>query len=90
MKNNSLRIDKIGIRTVIRLIKYIYYISPSFFILSCMFSIVTGFTSILSVYGLKLLINTISDVTVSRTQGVIKSLILYGIINNLDWQPIFR
>lgn len=71
-------------KTVIfRLIKYIYNISPIFFISSLMFTILMGITSALSVWALKLLVNFISEASVASNTDFIRVLLIFGAINLL-------
>lgn len=74
---------KISRKTVFRLIKYIYDISPKYFILSLMFKVLMGFTSALSVWVLKILVNFISSVSSADGSSFFRVLIVYGTINVL-------
>jgi ABC-type multidrug transport system fused ATPase/permease subunit len=76
MENSSIRKTK---ETIKRIIKYIFHISPKFFYLNIIFTIVLGFTSAMSIWSTKLLINGIVNVNVNN--NFIKILITYAVIN---------
>lgn len=64
-----------------RLMKYIYRISPKYFIYNVVLTILIGFTSAMSIWATKLLINGIVDVSANRGNSFIRILILYAVIN---------
>lgn len=80
MAANKKRIAK---ATMWRLIKYIYFISPKCFWLSLIFTVLMGFTSTLSIWSLKILINFISRVSSTGSGDFLKVLTIYGGANIL-------
>lgn len=61
-------------------ITYIYKISPLYFFINILFTLLNGISSGFSIYGTKLLINTITN-TNNGQSTFVKTLIIYSIIN---------
>lgn len=78
MKENTYIKIKSSIK---RIIQYIYKVSPSYFIFSLLFTILTGFTSSISILGTKLLINGIVEASTTKEDNFILILIVYATIN---------
>lgn len=78
MKENTYIKIKSSIK---RTIQYIYKVSPSYFIFSLLFTILTGFTSSISILGTKLLINGIVEASTTKEDNFILILIVYATIN---------
>lgn len=72
---------KRAIKSIKRVMKYIYKISPINFILTFVFTILIGLTSAMSIWATKLLINGIAEITTDNNDNFIKILILYAVIN---------
>src|SRR5699024_10681771 len=68
-------------KSIKRVMKYIYEISPINFILTFVFTILIGLTSAMSIWATKLLINGIAEITIDNNYNFIKILILYAVIN---------
>lgn len=68
-------------KTIKRTIKYIYKISPGYFIISLLLTILMGTTSAMSILGTRLLINGIVEITKKESYNFILILIIYGVIN---------
>ena len=69
------------INTLKRTMKYIYKISPKYFVINLLFTILIGFTSAMSIWGTKLLINGIVKATTNSEYNFINILIIYAGIN---------
>ncbi|WP_353093585.1 ABC transporter ATP-binding protein [Tissierella praeacuta] len=80
MKENEYRRMRNSIK---RIMKYIYEISPKYFIVSLLFTILVGFTSAMSIWATRLLINGIVKTTLNKGSNFIRILIIYGITNIL-------
>lgn len=76
MENSDIRKTK---ETIKRIMKYIFHISPKYFYLNIIFTILVGFTSAMSIWSTKLLINGI--VNINTNNNFIKILITYAVIN---------
>lgn len=76
MENSDIRKTK---ETIKRIMKYIFHISPKYFYLNIIFTILVGFTSAMSIWSTKLLINGI--VNINTHNNFIKILITYAVIN---------
>ena len=76
MKNSDIRKTKEIIK---RIMKYIFHISPKYFYLNIIFTILIGLTSAMSIWSTKLLINGI--VNINTNDNFIKILITYAVIN---------
>lgn len=62
---------------------YIYLISPGYFIATLIFTILMGFTSVISIWATKLLINGIVEVTINMEYNFLIVLLTYAGINIL-------
>jgi len=78
MKENGYKRTK---NTMLRLMKYIYTISPKYFILNIAFTILIGLTSAMTVWATKLLINGIAQASTNQGNNFMGILIAYGAIN---------
>lgn len=78
MKNKGITKTK---NTIKRTIKYIYKISPKYFIITILFTILIGFTSAMSIWATRILINGISQVNTNPNINILKILIVYASIN---------
>lgn len=80
MKNNGYKKTK---RSIKRIIQYIYKISPKYFIISLLFTILMGFTSAMSILATKLLINGIVEASTGKGNNFVRILIAYAATNIL-------
>ena len=80
MKENE---NKKTLITINRLMRYIYGISPKYFIYSLIFTILIGFTSAMGIWTTKLLINEIAEVSANRGHNLVRVLIVYAAVNVL-------
>lgn len=80
MKDNTYKQTKNSIK---RIIQYIYEISPKYFTISLLFTILMGFTSAMSIWATKLLINGIVEASTSKGNNFVSILIAYATINIL-------
>lgn len=62
---------------------YIYLISPGYFLINLLFTILMGFTSVISIWATKLLINGIVEATTNKEYYFINILIIYAGTNIL-------
>lgn len=78
MENNGIARTKKSIK---RIMKYIFRISPKYFFLNINSTILVGFTSTMSIWATKLLINGIVEASTNKNNNFIKILIVYAAIN---------
>ncbi len=67
--------------TIKRIMKYIYIISPKYFIISILLTIAIGFSSAMSIWATKLLINGIVEVSTSKSNKFMEIIIIYVAVN---------
>lgn len=60
---------------------YIYIISPKYFIMNLLFTILIGVTSAMSILATKSLINGIVGISIGKEHNLIKVLFIFAIIN---------
>ena len=80
MSNNRSKRTKESIK---RIIKYIYNISSLDFIIILAFTILTGFTSAMSIWATKILINGIVESSTGKGNNFLSTLFIYALINIL-------
>ena len=80
MKENE---NKKVLVTIKRLMSYIYGISPRYFIYDLVFTISIGFTSAMSIWATKLLINGIVEISTNKDNNFVRILTVYAAINIL-------
>ncbi len=78
MKENGYKRTK---NTIKRIMKYVYLISPKYFIISIIFTILVGFTSAMSIWATKLLINGIVEAAANTASNFMQVLIFYAAVN---------
>ncbi|MTI49025.1 ABC transporter ATP-binding protein [Sporosalibacterium faouarense] len=78
MKENGYKRMK---NTIKRIMKYIYIISPKYFIISILLTIAIGFSSAMSIWATKLLINGIVEVSTSKSNKFMEIIIIYVAVN---------
>lgn len=71
------------INSIKRIMIYVYKISPRYFVAILIFTILVGFTSGMSIWATKLLINGIVGVSTGKGNNLMEILVIYAIINIL-------